>query len=221
MSKTFLEIAISQIGVKEITGTGHNQTIVKYAHESGFEWINDDETPWCSVFINWCAIKAGLSRSNGANARSWNDVGIQTDNPEPGDVVVFWRESPTSWKGHVGVFIGFNKNGTRVFCLGGNQGNQVSISAYSSNQVIGFRRLKATESFSLPEPILRKGDTGNEVKLLQDGLKIAGFNCGTSDGIFGSLTEGALSKFQEEKNIDQNGIYDETTQIKLQAVLQS
>jgi hypothetical protein len=40
-------------------------------------------------------------------------VGTKVAYPEPGDIVVFWRESPQSWKGHVGIFTGisFDKNG--------------------------------------------------------------------------------------------------------------
>ncbi len=50
-------------------------------------------------------------------------LGLPIDIPEFGDVVVFWRERRDSWKGHVGFFHGFSQDGTRVYCLGGNQGN--------------------------------------------------------------------------------------------------
>jgi len=57
---SILKVALSQYGVKEITGRNHNKTIVDYAKESGFEWVNDDETPWCSIFINWVAFNRTL-----------------------------------------------------------------------------------------------------------------------------------------------------------------
>jgi uncharacterized protein (TIGR02594 family) len=134
-----LEIATSQLGVKEISGPVDNVTIVHYAKQSGFEWVDDDETPWCSIFVNWVAMKAGLKRSKLANARSWMDVGTPTTDPEPGDIVIFWRDSPESWQGHVGFFMGFSKDLSRVYCLGGNQGNQVSISAMKADKVLGCR----------------------------------------------------------------------------------
>ena len=54
-----LKIAVPELGQKEIPGPEHNKRILDYATDE-FEWINDDETPWCSVFVNWVAKKAGL-----------------------------------------------------------------------------------------------------------------------------------------------------------------
>lgn len=94
-----IKIALSELGQKEISGSTHNTAIVNYARQSGFTWINDDETPWCSIFANWCALQAGLKGSGKANARSWLLIGVNADqSPEPGDIVIFWRESPDSWK---------------------------------------------------------------------------------------------------------------------------
>ena len=195
-----LKIAVPELGQKEITGPEHNRRIVDYAKEAGFEWINDDETPWCSIFINWVAKNAGLQYSKKLNARSWLLIGVIVDNsPEPGDIVIFWRESPDSWKGHVGIFLGFSVDGKRVYCLGGNQGNQVSVSAYPKDTVLGFRRLSPSKVIVLPDKILKQGDTGDDVKSLQDALKSAGIDCGTSDGIFGPKTEQAVKKLQSMK----------------------
>jgi len=190
MDKLF-KIAVAELGQKEVLGNGNNPAIVNYAREAGFDWINDDETPWCSIFLNWVAMKAGLVRNKQANARSWLLVGQRNDSsPLPGDVVIFWRGSPTSWEGHVGIFLGFSYDGGKVYCLGGNQGNQVSISAYPRNTVLGYRRLTfALVMTDIPDAPLRRGDRGDAVKALQDALKATGLNCGTSDGDFGLLTE--------------------------------
>ncbi len=139
-----IKIAVAELGQKEVRGSGNNPAIVNYAREAGFEWVNDDETPWCSIFMNWVALKAGLVRSRQASARSWLQVGQNKDTaPLPGDIAVFWRNSPASWQGHVGIFFGFSYDGTEIYCLGGNQGDQVSISAYPRETVLGFRRLTA------------------------------------------------------------------------------
>ena len=76
-----LSIALTQIGVTEIRGARHNPTIVKWFKEIKYGGIKNDETAWCSCFINWCALKAGLVRSGFLNARSWLKVGEEIKNP--------------------------------------------------------------------------------------------------------------------------------------------
>jgi len=135
-----LEIALQEYGVKEIPGPVHNNRIVQYAKEVGMSSIDNDETSWCSVFVNWCAFRAGYEYTRSASARSWLSIGEEIYIPRLGDIVVFWRESLSSWKGHVGIFIAQNEN--TVFCLGGNQGDKVQISEYDKTKVLGYRRLK-------------------------------------------------------------------------------
>jgi len=218
-----IKIAVNELGQKEISGTAHNPNIVNYAKEAGFEWINDDETPWCSIFVNWCAKQAGLKGSGKANARSWLKVGTKVDNaPEPGDVVIFWRGSPDSWKGHVGFFFGYAKDQSRVYTLGGNQGDQVSISAYPSSTVLGFRRLAASTLVSVPDKTLKLGDTGNDVKALQDALKMADFDCGTSDGDFGNQTIKAVKALQSTSgHLKIDGVFGAGTRAFLLELLQN
>ena len=214
-----LKIAFSQMGVKEISGPQHNDTIVNYAKESGFEWVNDDETAWCSIFVSWVALKCDLKRSKKANARSWLHVGANTANPEPGDVVVFWRESPESWKGHVGFFTGFSKDGSRVYCLGGNQGNQVSVSAYPADTVLGFRKLQSSTMMNLPDGVLKKGATGEKVKQLQEALNMADYPVGTADGDFGTKTEKAVKLLQANAGLKVDGVYGKKTKDFLISIL--
>ena len=219
---SLLKIAVAELGEKEIFGNhAHNQTIVDYAKDAGFDWVNDDETPWCSIFVNWVAQQNDLISSKKANARSWLLIGQKVDQePEPGDVVIFWRESPQSWKGHVGFFFGYSKDGSRVYCLGGNQGNQVSISAYDANTVLGFRRLSPSTVIKLPEPPLQKGDQGDKVKDLQYVLNIVGFNCGTADGDYGNKTEAAIKSLQSTSGfLKIDGKYGANTKNYLQSIL--
>ncbi len=134
-------MALLQYGVKEIIGVKHNPTIVKYSHDIGYKGVVDDETAWCSIFINWCAMKVGLERSGKLNARSWLDVGEEIKTPQPGDIVIFWRGDPSSWKGHVAIFINYSEDKKFIYCLGGNQQNQVKVSAYAADRLLSFRRL--------------------------------------------------------------------------------
>ncbi|HEY9045109.1 MAG TPA: TIGR02594 family protein [Ohtaekwangia sp.] len=217
---SLIKVAAAELGQKEIPGAENNAAIVRYAQEAGFTYINDDETAWCSIFLNWCAKKVNLRGTGKADARSWLLAGQRVDSPEPGDIVVFWRESITSWKGHVGIFFGFSKDASRVYVLGGNQGNQVSVTAFPVANVLGFRRLTPSAVISLPDKVLRIGNTGDDVRTLQNALKLAGFDCGTSDGIFGTKTEAAVKALQTTKfGLRVDGIFDDTTRLYLLDVL--
>jgi len=133
-----LEEALSQFGHKEIPGDKHNPEIVKFFTEIGFD-IKNDETAWCSAFINWCAMKSGLERTEKLNAKSWLDIGDEVKQPLVGDIAIFHRGDPKGWQGHVGIFV--NEINNAIFVLSGNQGNQVSIMPYSKDRLIGYRRL--------------------------------------------------------------------------------
>ena len=62
---------------------------------------------------------------------------VALEKPRPGCIVVFWRESLDSWKGHVGFYVGDDVD--RVLILGGNQNNSVNISSYSKDKILGYR----------------------------------------------------------------------------------
>ena len=195
-----IKVAASKLGLKEIPGHLHNPTIVKFAKDVGINWINDDETPWCSVFMNWVAKTAGFEMTGSARAKSWLDAGIEITEPEPGDVVIYWRgDRPSDPQGHVGLFMGYSQDKKRIYTLGGNQGNAVSISGYENARLLGFRRLRKKDEFRLKRVRLELGDKGRNVSALQDALKLLGFKPGTSDGDFGPKTDTALRAYQESK----------------------
>jgi uncharacterized protein (TIGR02594 family) len=221
--KNLFQIAASEIGTTEVKGDKHTPRIVQYAQEVGFKAIKDDETPWCSIFINWCCMKAGVQRTNKANARSWLTVGLPVDNPIPGDVVIFWRESPQSWKGHVGLFVGFSKDLRQVFTLGGNQKDSVSIQGYNADTVLGFRRLTEEGNMQIPSgnPPLKIGSRGEEVRKLQIILNDLGYNCGAADGTFGPKTQAKLMAFQTAGGLKPDGIYGISSQNQIENIFQS
>lgn len=139
-NKKIIQIAKSQLGIKEIPGPTDNPEVLKYFNEIGFDGAKlKDETSWCSAFANWVAKKAGVAGSGKLTARSWLTIGIPVTQPKEGDIVVFWRESKNSWKGHVAFFI--KAEGNSILVLGGNQKNEVKISAYPKNRLLAYRRL--------------------------------------------------------------------------------
>jgi len=217
-----LKIAFGELGTEEIVGEENNPEVLKYAKETGISGVTTDEIAWCSTFVNWVAWKAGLQISGKANARSWLSVGTKVTVPEPGDIVVFWRESPQSWKGHVGIFMGISFDKKRVYCLGGNQGNRVSLSAYRTLNVLSYQRLASSKNLEIPEPELKRGSSGPAVVALQDALKLLSINVGTSDGDFGEKTEKGVKELQTRKpNLPVNGIYDAKTRDLLESLFQA
>lgn len=200
---------MGELGVEEISGEEDNPRIEAYPSESGINEITSDEVPWCSTFNNWCAKQANLQQSGKANARSWLNVGRKTEHPEPGDIAVFWRESPQSWKGHVGVFLGFSEDLSRVYVVGGNQGNRVSVSAYQRDTVLSFQRLTESENITIPEPTLSQGDRGKLIVQLQNCLKYIGIEVGTSDGIYGDKTRDGVIELQTRQDgLEIDGVTD-------------
>ena len=114
--------------------------------QSLFDYCKHDfpvTSNWCAIFIDYVATVSGKQRPDKpAAARSWLKTGIAPYQPVIGDLAIFWRESPSSWKGHVGIYIGKDYDG-KMFILGGNQGPQrsVTIQRYPDTRLLGFRRL--------------------------------------------------------------------------------
>lgn len=65
------------------------------------------------------------------------------------------------------------------------------------------------ETCQISVRVLRKGDLGRDVFLLQNGLTDVGINCGIPDGDFGPLTDGAVRELQRNCDLDQTGIADQ------------
>ena len=134
-----MEIALGEYGNIEVAGANSNPEVMKYFHETGREWVNDDSTPWCDAFADWVVMKAGGQPSPGLLARAWLDVGEIVLEPKVGDLTIFWRVKPDSVYGHVGFFV--RRDGEHIWVLGGNQSDMVKIAAYSVDRLLGYRRL--------------------------------------------------------------------------------
>jgi len=139
-NEKILENAFAEYGIKEISGKVDNPEVLKYFDEMGYDGTKlKDETAWCSAFMNYVAKKSGLKFTGKLDARSWLKIGREVITPKQGDVVILWRVSPKDWRGHVGIYIR-EANGW-IYILGGNQSNQVKITAYPKKRLLGYRRL--------------------------------------------------------------------------------
>jgi uncharacterized protein (TIGR02594 family) len=149
ITRTPYDMAGRFIGVKEVVGHVHNPMIVAMMQLTDRS-VRDDETPWCSGFVAYCAWLLEVPHSKSLRARSWLTVGqaITLEDARPGfDVVVLSRgaDAPPadviSAPGHVGFFHAYDADKRIVYLLGGNQGNQVSIAGFPRWRVLGVRRL--------------------------------------------------------------------------------
>lgn len=131
----FMDIAMAELGQKEIEGAEDNSRIEEYFTATSYH-ASDDETPWCAAFTNWVLMKAGIARTESAAALSFKKWGMEVKQPKYGDIAVFNRGGG---KGHVGFFVGYDKSG-RIGVLGGNQNDEVNISWFNSDISHMFRR---------------------------------------------------------------------------------
>lgn len=220
MKPSTLKIAFGELGVKEISGSLHNERILEYSEKTKFDF-GTDEVPWCSVFVNWVALQAGLNLSGSAMARSWLKVGKKTNDPVPGDVVVFWRISKDGPYGHVGFFLGYTDDAKSIFCLGGNQKDEVNVSVYKIDKILEFRKItdQTTVFLKVPVGFLRRGDSNANVKLLQQILIDWNYLDDTADGVFGKKTETAFKNFQRRHRLIIDGIYGNVSRRKMENII--
>lgn len=145
----WLEHARKQIGVTEIKGPHHNQSILEYWKQIKRGGIKDDETPWCAALLGACLEIVGIKSSRFESAKSYLTWGIGISKPLYGCVVVFGREGG----GHVGFVVGKDEQGN-LLVLGGNQADTVSIKAFPTSRVLAYRY---PIGYPLPDAYLQVG----------------------------------------------------------------
>jgi uncharacterized protein (TIGR02594 family) len=100
---------------------------------------------WCSAAMRvWhSASEVDLPHITPA-ARSWMNVGeeVTLEAARPGDIVVLWRDKPSSWKGHVAFLAKVPEAGEDLLLLGGNQRGAVCERAYPLSRLLGIRRIR-------------------------------------------------------------------------------
>jgi uncharacterized protein (TIGR02594 family) len=143
MIVTAFTLAHRFVGIHELAGPALDHPLIQWwLSLCGMEFGVDDETPWCSAFVNGIAWELSLPRSKSAAARSWLKVGerVAPDQLLVGWDVVVLSRPPSSWSGHVGFFAGWEGDG-RVRILGGNQSDGVCIASFDRARILGIQRL--------------------------------------------------------------------------------
>ena len=130
----WLAIARPLVGLHEVKGAEHSPEILGMWRAIKRSGIQSDEVPWCAAFVGACLERAGIRSSRFESAASYLKWGVRLDGPAHGCIVVFSRDGG----GHVGFVVGVDASGN-LLVLGGNQGDQVSVKAFPTTRVTGYR----------------------------------------------------------------------------------
>jgi uncharacterized protein (TIGR02594 family) len=150
-AREWMPFAERELNVTEIRQPGrHNPRILEYHRTTTLSRVDagNDETPWCSSFVNWVMTQAGYRGTNNALAVSWLRWGRALEEPRRGAIMVVRRKSRggdratgSSTGNHVGFFV--RSTATHFTLLGGNQGGgwRVTESDYrrESYHILGCR----------------------------------------------------------------------------------
>ncbi|MBS0270149.1 MAG: TIGR02594 family protein [Proteobacteria bacterium] len=132
----WLEAAWAEFGVREISGKENSAEILRYFREAGDTNVESEETPWCAAFAGAMLKRAGCEGTGSLLARSYLDWGLSLEEPRFGAIAVLARgDDPAA--GHVGFLIG--TTGEKLYLLGGNQNDAVSVAAFDATRLLGFR----------------------------------------------------------------------------------
>lgn len=141
------------VGTKEILGARSSPAILDWASSLDISYPGDD-VPWCGLFVGHCigsTLPDEILPHNPLGARQWEPFGDPTE-PRLGAVMVFWRESRQSGKGHVGFYTGQDDSGFRI--LGGNQNDKVCLAWVSKDRLTKARWPRTATSLVGGETIL-------------------------------------------------------------------
>ncbi|MEM7052139.1 MAG: CHAP domain-containing protein [Acidobacteriota bacterium] len=137
-------------GAREEGGNNSGPWVEKYLRD-----IVPTPANWCAGFVSWCFDQhpAGVPFRYSLGARNirsqFRDKGwlydVEEQLPEPGDIIVWWRDQPTSWKGHIGL-VHHVSNGI-LYTVEGNRGGlpaPVNVFDYVLGRIdklLGFGRV--------------------------------------------------------------------------------
>ena len=125
-AQDWIIVAKKEIGRKE-TEENSGPRINEYLKSAGVSSPN----AWCAAYVHWSFKQVGI-KGAGALGKNWLKWGVELEKPIYGSVAVFNT-------GHIGFYLGTNKNGTYSI-LHGNWGDKVVISTYiNPEEIKSFR----------------------------------------------------------------------------------
>lgn len=162
-----LPIALQYLGVNELDPEGTELRAEIWDNVFGSDSSEGDKftkenQAWCAGFVNHILKKAGVDTLqtddiyDQGRAKEYLGLGEEVSglsDAKMGDLVIKMAMvdekdddgNPTGRKKpqyHVGFFSGYDSKTGQVLILGGNQNDQVNVTAYPESQVQGVRRIE-------------------------------------------------------------------------------
>ena len=145
-----LRAAIGELkaDAREIGGNNRGKWVRKYLND-----LAPAGSSWCAGFVSWCFSRNrnGIPFKYSVGARSilyqfkkkgWAIAPGDDNEPQPGDIVVWWREQLAGWKGHIGIV--HHVNDGMLYTIEGNKSNRVQGFDYVQERMkklLGFGRV--------------------------------------------------------------------------------
>lgn len=220
-------------------------------YNAGYYNGNKNSYAWCDVWVDWLFYQLCNKNAKEAqniicqtgdlgagctySAQYYRNAGRFYATPKVGDQIFFGEKGDEY---HTGIV--YKVDGSKVYTIEGNTSGDSGIvdngggvfkkSYYLSNsKITGYGRPKYDTSNSVlnENPIvssrnyLMKGDTGSEVKTMQEILIKLGYSCGShgADGDFGNDTDKAVRVFQKDNGLVVDGKYGEKSKAKANELL--
>ena len=149
-ARAALAVAIAEMnaGHGEVGGNNMGPHVTRYLN--GIVGTPND---WCAGFVSFCFSTSGqpipFKYSVGARdildqlkAKGWAVKPDNTHPPLPGDIIVWWRQAPSSWKGHIGIVHSYDNGIVRT--IEGNKTSMVGSFVYTLgaiDKLLGFARV--------------------------------------------------------------------------------
>lgn len=156
----WLAFARADLGVHEGAGAANNPHVLAMFRDAGFPNVVQDEVAWCAAAVGAWLRRAGFKPTGSLSARSYERWGVPLEKPVYGCIGVKRRagKSAPAWQGHVGFVVAADAD--RVWLLGGNQSDSVSVSPFKRSEFTAFRWPEGVPIPAGPVPTSATGTLG-------------------------------------------------------------
>ena len=171
-----------------------------------------DECKWgcgvrmfdCRGFTAWLIRSVGLSMTGEGATQQYNTnsnwMRKGTINEMPDVVCCVFKKSGNTME-HTGMHVG---GGRIIHCSVNVQEGSTSDKGWTHYAIPAG--LYKDQDLPVVHPTLRKGNSGEQVRELQELLNSLGYDCGVADGIFGTKTQNAVISFQKAHGLTADGV---------------